>query len=109
MGDVQHVKFHLIAQTGSFQCFAEFTVEPRYSWEIMDARKANTLDVLQEHPHVAQHVNAIEAGDDRYLLDLGQHLSLSNSEDHFVGICHRKHAGQRSVSLHTEVAGVIDA
>ena len=65
--------------------------------------------ILKEAPHVAQRIDAVDAGDDRGRLDLRQHLALGSAEDQFVGIEDGQHAGERAVALHAEVAGVVDA
>src|SRR5262249_44171805 len=84
-------------------------VEPSDSWKIMDAGDADAAQLREEPAHVAQGIDAIDAGDHRGRLDLWEHLALGHAKDEFVGIADRQHAGQRTIAAPAELTGVVDA
>ncbi len=75
----------------------------------MDAADPDPVEILEEAAHVAQRIDAVDAGDHGRGMHLREHFPLRCPEDKLVGVEDRQHAGERAVALHAEIAGVVDA
>ena len=80
-----HVDFQPIGHAGFLEIGAEGAIDDADGGKILHAGKADRLQLVEEHVHQPEGIGAVDAGEDRRVLDDGQHLG-GHVDDDLVGI-----------------------
>ena len=103
-----HVDLFPEAHVRPFQLHPEPSVDQPHCREVVDARKAQRVELLEQIPHLPHRVGAHHPGDHRHVLDDWQHLALAHILDDLIGIAKGEHPGETAVAGHAVTTGVVD-
>ena len=98
-----HLDLKAVAHAGLFEVLAEYTVDQADGREILDAVEALILELLEVDVHHAEGVCAAYAGEDRSVLNDGEHL-CAHLNNELVCIAIGQQSCEGAAACHTVTA-----
>ena len=107
VGDRDRFDLLVVSHSCGFQVGPEVAVDEAHRREVLDAREADLLEVPQEDRHQPERIRAVDAGEDRDVLDDGQDFGRHVDDDR-IGVAVGHHPRQRAAPGHAVAARVVD-
>ena len=106
-GSGDQLDLQSVAHAGLLEIGAEDAVDQPDGREVLDAGKAQSLQLAEEFVGDQERVGAVDAGEDRGVADHREHL-VRHFDDDVVGVAISHQPGQRAAAGHTVAPGIVD-
>ena len=102
-----HLDLERVGHACLFEIGAHDPVDQSDRRKILHAREAETLEVVEKRIEQAKGIGAVDAGENRRVLDDRQHF-LRHVPHDLVGVAVGEHASERASPRHAVAAGIVD-
>ena len=106
-GEADHLHLEPVAHAGLLQIGPDPAVEETHGREVLHAREAQRLQLVEEVVEEAERVGAVHPGQHRRVPHHRQHLARHLDHD-VVGVAVGHQSGERAAARHAIAAGIVD-